>query len=131
MTIENQLKKLILDHYESIRDFSFKIDMPCSTLNTILTRGIKSATLANILKICNALHISADALADGKIEYTYRPREKNSDDVGEILADTRRKLLSDNALMFNGKPANEESIQSILDAMEIGIEMAKRKADKK
>ena len=33
--------------------------------------------------------------------------------------------------MFNGKPADEESIQSILDAMEVGMEIARRKSEKK
>ena len=131
MTIENRLKDLILDQYNSIREFTIKIDMAYSTLNSIFTRGIQNATLSNILKICDALHISADALANGEIEYTVKPIEKETHDITEILANTKRQLLSDHALMFNGKPADEESIQSILDAMEVGMEIAKRKAEKK
>ena len=131
MTIENRLKDLILDQYSSIREFTIKIDMAYSTLNSIFTRWIQNATLSNILKICDALHISADALANGEIEYTVKPIEKETHDITEILANTKRQLLSDHALMFNGKPADEESIQSILDAMEVGMEIAKRKAEKK
>ena len=33
--------------------------------------------------------------------------------------------------MFNGKPADAESINSILEAMEIGMEIAKRKSNDK
>lgn len=131
MTIENRLRDLILDQYGSIREFTIKIDIPYSTLNSIFTRGIQNATLSNILKICDELHISADALANGKIEYTLKPVEKETHDVTEILANTKRRLLADHALMFNGKPADEESIQSILDAMEVGMEIARRKAEKK
>lgn len=131
MTIENKLKDLILDQYSSIREFTIKIDMAYSTLDSIFKRGIQNATLSNILKICDALHISADALANGEIEYTVKPVEKETYDITEILANTKRQLLSDHALMFNGKPADEESIQSILDAMEIGMEIARRKAEKK
>lgn len=131
MTIEKKLKDLILDQYSSIREFTIKIDMAYSTLDSIFKRGIQNATLSNILKICDALHISADALANGEIEYTIDPVKKETHDISEILANTKRQLLTDHALMFNGKPADEESIQSILDAMEVGMEIAKRKAEKK
>lgn len=131
MTIENKLKDLILDQYSSIREFTIKIDMAYSTLDSIFKRGIQNTTLSNILKICDALHISADALANGEIEYTIDPVKKETHDITEILANTRRQLLTDHALMFNGKPADEESIQSILDAMEVGMEIARRKAEKK
>lgn len=131
MTIEKRLKDLILDQYSSIREFTLKIDMAYSTLDSIFKRGIQNATLSNILKICEALHISADALANGEIEYTVKPIEKETHDISEILANTKRQLLADHALMFNGKPADEESIQSILDAMEVGMEIARRKAEKK
>lgn len=131
MTIESKLKDLILDQYNSIREFTIKINMAYSTLDSIFKRGIQNATLSNILKICDALHISADALANGEIEYISKPVEKETHEITEILANTKRQLLSDHALMFNGKPADEESIQSILDAMEVGMEIARRKAEKK
>lgn len=131
MTVEQKLKKLIIDTYGSVLEFTNQIGIPNSTLNSIFNRGVNTGTLANILKICDALHISADALARGEIEYTYTPKEQPTNDVNEILANTRRQLLTDRALMFNGKQADDESIQSILDAMEVGIQIAKRKASKK
>lgn len=102
-----------------------------STLNSIFTRGIQNATISNILKICDELHISADALANGRIEYSSRLPDEETRDINEILANTKRQLLTNHALIFNGKPADEESIQSIIDAMEIGMEIAKRKSEKK
>ena len=131
MTIEEKLKNMILEQYSSIREFTIKIDMAYSTLNSILTRGISNATLSNILKICDALHISADALADGRIEYINRQNRQDATDIADILANTKKQLLTDHALMFNGKPADDEAIQSILDAMEVGMEIARRKAEKK
>ena len=110
-------------------------NIPYSTLNSIFTRGINKATLSNVLKICDALHISADALANGTIEYITNnepiKKEIETHEVNDILARTKKQLLTDHALMFNGKPADEESIQSILDAMEIGMEIARRKSEKK
>ena len=127
-TVEEKLSEVILSKYSSFRAFAVEIDMPTSTLNSILTRGIANATVSNILKICNTLHISADALASGKIvpQYEAVPDTK-SKDIADILADARRQLLACDGLMFDGKPADPEAIESILNAMEIGMEMAKRK----
>ena len=132
MTIEDKLKSLILERYSSIRETTLKISMSHSTFDSILKRGIQNATVSNIIKICDALHISADALANGEIVSVYKtdPVKEEPQDVADILAAAKQQLLSNKALMFNGKPADEESIQSILAAMEVGIELAKRKGKK-
>ncbi len=63
--IEESLKELILNKYKSLREFTLKIEMPYSTLDTILKRGVDKANILNILKICDELNISADKLANG------------------------------------------------------------------
>lgn len=70
MTTEEKLKNLIKERYHSVREFAIDIDMPYSTLDSIFKRGIANSSIANVVKICKALHISTDALADGEI----RPR---------------------------------------------------------
>ena len=50
--------------------------------------------------------------------------------VNEILASTER-LLKQDGLMFDGDPASPEAIESILSAMQIGMEMAKKKNKEK
>lgn len=66
--VEEELKELILSNYKSLREFTLKIGMPYSTLDTILKRGVDKANIINILKICNELNINADRLANGKLE---------------------------------------------------------------
>lgn len=66
-TTEELLKDLILSKYKSIREFTTSIDMPYSTFDSILKRGISNSNIANILKICSALNIDAEMLASGKI----------------------------------------------------------------
>jgi hypothetical protein len=44
-----------------------------------------------------------------------------------ILQNTQEALTSQEKLMFDGKPATPEAIDSILNAMEIGMEMTKKK----
>lgn len=67
MTIEQELKALIVKRYGSAKNFALEINMPNSTLDNIFRRGILNSSVTNIIKICNALEISADELADGKI----------------------------------------------------------------
>lgn len=131
MTTEEKLKELILTRYNSLREFTLTIDIAYSTFDSIMRRGIQNATINNVIKICIALHISADALANGEI-VPISPTETKSKprDVADILARTKRELLNNDGLMFNGKVADPDSIESILNAMEIGIEMAKRKNKK-
>lgn len=70
MTTEEMLKNIIKERYGSVREFTTIIDMPYTTLDSIFKRGIGNSSVANVTKICKALHISTDALIDGEI----RPR---------------------------------------------------------
>lgn len=48
-------------------------------------------------------------------------------DIEKIINQTREKLVSQEGLMFDGDPASPEAIDSILSAMQIGMELAKKK----
>ncbi len=67
MTIEEQLKHLILAQYKSIRAFSKAVGLPNPTVESILKRGLENASVGNVIKICKFLRISADGLSDGEI----------------------------------------------------------------
>ena len=130
MSTEDKLKSFILERYDSISEFSRKCGIHNSTVSSILANGIETGTLKNILKICKTLHISADELAKGNIVSTFdKKTTEDTTEIMDILEIAKQQLLSNRALMFNGKPADEESIKSILSAMEIGMEMAKRKGE--
>lgn len=68
MSVEEQLKELILNNYKSIRAFTKEIDIPYSTIDTMLKRGIGGTSITTVLKVCNALKIDADALIDNKLK---------------------------------------------------------------
>lgn len=57
--------------------------------------------------------------------------QKDKRDILDIISSTKAELLSQEGLMFDGDPASPEAIESILNAMEIGMEMAKRKNKEK
>lgn len=67
MSIEEQLKELILSRYKSVLNFAKTINMPYSTLDSIFRRGLNNASVTNIIKVCSALGISADGLSRGEI----------------------------------------------------------------
>ena len=57
--------------------------------------------------------------------------KRDTKQIEEILQQTKDKLTSQEGLMFDGDPASPEAIESILNAMEIGMEMAKKKNKEK
>ncbi|MCI8649585.1 MAG: hypothetical protein HFG20_05655 [Anaerotruncus sp.] len=67
--IEQALKALILEKYKSVKEFANIADMPYSTLDSILKRGVEKANISNIIRLCKALQIDTDALANGQIVY--------------------------------------------------------------
>lgn len=66
-----------------------------------------------------------DSLTDESLSH------KDKRDILDILSSTKAELLSQEGLMFDGDPASPEAIDSILNAMEIGMEMAKKKNKEK
>lgn len=64
--LEENLKELIIQKYGSIRQFSFNINIPYTTVDSILKRGIDNSNVGNVIKMCKALNISIDNLLDNR-----------------------------------------------------------------
>ncbi|PKM74784.1 MAG: XRE family transcriptional regulator [Firmicutes bacterium HGW-Firmicutes-17] len=84
----------------------------------------RSPSTDNLIKVADHLGVSVDSLLGRESSNLNR---KDQRDIEKILADTREQLLTSEGLMFDGQPATEEDMQQILDAMQIGLEMAKKK----
>lgn len=67
MSVESNLKNLIIERYGTVKAFSQSVGLPNSTLDSIFRRGILKASVTNVIKICDELGISADGLGEGKI----------------------------------------------------------------
>ena len=63
--------------------------------------------------------------------YNSSLNKKDEKDIEKILDHTREQLLNQEGLMFDGNPATPEAVDSILSAMQIGMEMAKKKNKEK
>lgn len=81
MAIENELKSLIINKYKSIRQFSCEVDIPATTIQSILNNGVENAGVKKMTKICNYLGLDIDALADGYI------KEKTVSDIPMTISE--------------------------------------------
>lgn len=66
-TLEERLKKYILDRYGDMKTFSEKSGIPNSTLSSMFQRGLFNSTIGRVIQLTSALDISIDELVDGKI----------------------------------------------------------------
>lgn len=62
---ERALKDLIIERYGSLNKFCETIDMPWTTLDSILKRGVSKANITNIIKITHELNLDTESLASG------------------------------------------------------------------
>lgn len=67
MTREDLLKDYILKNYRTVKDFSVSSGLPYTTVDGILRRGVMNARVENMIKLCQFLGISLDALVAGQI----------------------------------------------------------------
>ena len=91
-----------------------------------------STSIKRLQKIADYFNVGIDYLTGNKSE------ERNADNL--TVRDTKEitemmngveELLKQDGLMFDGTPASQEAIDSILSAMKIGMEMAKQRNKEK
>lgn len=94
MTIEEELKELMIKKSGSVNKFAQSCGLPTSTIATMFTRGIDKTNVNTIIKICQSLQISTDELANGKITYLKdieKPNELNVL-IEQLSADNKKQL---------------------------------------
>lgn len=67
--MEEKIKDVIINRYGSVKRFADKIQVPYTTIDTILKRGILNSNVLNVIKICNDLNIDIEELANGKVVF--------------------------------------------------------------
>ena len=105
MAIENQLKQLILDKYGSVRSFTQTINIPYSTIDSMLKRGIDGTSVSTVLLVCLALNIDIEGLLNDEI--VFKPSKRVSSD-----SNFSAKLHQLSDLM---EQLNEEGQEKLLD----------------
>lgn len=116
MTVEEQLRDLMIKKSGSVNKFSQEIGVPQSTIFSIFQRGVGKANINSIIAICKALNISTDELAEGRItpliietmpEGTYRTKPDIWVDF-ESLSENDKKQVASYIKFLKSKEGDNE-----------------------
>ena len=135
MTVGERIKALREALGISQVDFATRINVSKQTLykyeNNLITNipSDKIEAAARIGNVSPAYLMGWEAEEPDKASPALTRRDER--DIEKILDQTREQLLSQEGLMFDGNPASPEAVESILSAMQIGMELAKKKNKEK
>ena len=106
MTRENFIKEKIREKGYSIKDFANKINMPYTTLLSIVNKSVGGASLDNIIKICNGLEISIELLNPNMQHKNnaFLCQYNTLNEKGKAKADEYIEDLADNPKYTEQKP---------------------------
>lgn len=130
MTIEEKLREYILTYYKSIREFTQKAEIPYSTMDGILKRGIANSSIGNILKVCKALGISADELARNRIVPVSKSEKHIMlSEIPDMLIHMRKNKDDYMDLTIDGESLSDNEFETLLDMNEMTVELIKKKRE--
>ena len=124
MTLVERIRVLARQRDLSLPQLEVELGLGNGTISRWKT---SSPNTDKLQKIADYFNVSMDYLL-GRESYLTPKDEK---DIDKILEQPKTQLLSQEGLMFDGDPATPEAIESILSAMQIGMEMAKKKNKEK
>ena len=126
MTLKDRVKKLAQERGISLPALEAELGFGNSTI----VKWDKSTPNADKLNaVAKYFDVTMDYLLNGNDDTSLTTRDER--DISKIIEQTKEQLPSQEGLMFDGDPASPEAINSILDAMQIGMEMAKKKNKEK
>ena len=132
MFIGKNIRYLRNQHGCSQEDLAAYLGYKSYTTITKWESGVSEPTLKTTNRIAEFFHISVNELCYTDIENQNSTlTKKDTRDIEKILDQTREQLTSQEGLMFEGEPASPEAVDSILAAMQVGMEMAKLKNKEK
>lgn len=121
MTITEIIKELCDE-----KDTTFAaVERACDLSNGSIRRWEENTPSADKLKkVADHFGVSVDYLL-GSTKQRSILSDKDEKDIAKEIEKLKEKLKLSEGLMFDGEPASEEAIQSVLDAMSFGIRQAK------
>ena len=125
--------------YENIRDIAKTKGLSINRLEQELGFARSSINKFNkntpsvekLQQIAERLDVTVDNLMTGKEADENTLTSRDERDIEKILEQTRTQLLNQEGLMFDGDPASPEAVESIISAMQSGMELAKKKNKEK
>lgn len=103
MTIEEKLKKKILDEFKSIRAFTQTANIPYSTIDTMLKKGIQGTGISTMIKVCTILSIDINELCSGEIVDKHKKIDLNEDILKEEGIKLYKRLDTEDKAEIRGE----------------------------
>lgn len=130
MSIEEALKNYILSNYKSIRSFAMSADIKYQTIMSIFSRGLDKSNISNIIKICQALNISTDELAEGRIVRIDAPKKEPAViALEDVISHIKKELNTSDNITLDGRTVSLNDIELLLNIIDVTIELIKRKGN--
>lgn len=128
-TIAQYEKAYDAPKFTTAKKLADALNIPVKELLTVFENGDEIIDL-------NIAGMTSDEIEESTDILFQKPRitivsSKDEKDIEKLLDSFKEQLLSQESLMFDGEPASPEAIDSILAAMQIGMEMAKKKNKEK
>ena len=123
MTLVDRIRTLANQRDMSLPQLEVELGLGNGTISRWRS---SSPNTDKLQRIADYFNVSMDYLLGRDITLNKRDQQN----INEILANIEQ-LLKQDGLMFDGNPASPEAIESILSAMQIGMEMAKKKNKEK
>lgn len=122
MTTEEQVKSIIIQKYKSVRAFTQAIDIPYSTIDSMLKKGISGTGIQTVMKVCHALEIDIESIQTGKIKNSsttaqaemeeYSEDERNLINNYRMLNDVGKSKVSEDTESMTYNPKYKKSANS-------------------
>jgi XRE family transcriptional regulator len=141
MPIGENIKRLRIMHGLSQKELAQIAGVSDKAVST-WENGTKEPRMGAVQKIADHFGLKkSNLIEDNGLEINITPvqsptpasddlpdlTQKDEREITHMMDEMKEKLMQEEGLMFDGQPASPESIQSILDAMQIGMEMAKKR----
>lgn len=108
MTREEFIKKKIKEKGVTLKDYARMINMPYSTLLSMLAGNLGGASLDNVIRICNGLDTSIG---------TMQSAQMNADMENSLadLSEREKKLV----MQYRSAGAMQEAVDKLLDIQQV------------
>ncbi len=102
MTIEEQLKNIILERHKSVRAFTQEVDIPYSTMDTIFKRGIGGTGVNTVIKIFKALNLDVESITADELK-SCKTKKAPTEQLGESDFQKKKLIYNYDKLNQTGK----------------------------
>lgn len=130
----DKIAKLCADHGISIGKMCSDLEISRGNLTDLKMGRIRSISSAKLQKIADYFSVSLDFFSENEKGNTKKApalTRKDERDIAKTLANLKETLENEEGLMFDGDPMSDEAKESILAAMELGLQAAKLKNKEK